>query len=119
MKKAELEALGLDAEQIRAVQALNGRDMERAEKRPGKCEAMQAAIIGMLPMLKRSENLKSVLTQVNYLYYTENRPPQIVEVKKELPSVVTTEQLETDALSAELNTPTVIVADGEGSCQGQ
>lgn len=40
-------------------------------------------------------------------------------MKKELPSVVTTEQPETDAASAELDTSTAIVLDGEGSCQGQ
>lgn len=114
MKKAELEALGLDAEQIRAVQEMNGRDQERAAKRPGKCEALQTAIIGMLPMIRRSDNLKAVLTQVNYLYYAENRP---AEVKKELPSVVTTEQPETDSASAELNESIAIVANGEGSCQ--
>lgn len=47
-------------------------------------------------------------------------PGEVCEcIKKELPSVVTTEQLKTDSASTELNESTAIVADGEGSCQGQ
>lgn len=75
MTKSELTALGLDAETIKAVQRLNGQDMQRVAAKlqnPGK-DNIRAAITAMIQVIRQMENLKAILTQVNYLYYAENR----------------------------------------------
>ena len=75
MTKSELTALGLDAETIKAVQRLHGQDMQRAagKLQSSSKEDIRTAIAAMLPVIRREENLKALLNQVNYLYYAETR----------------------------------------------
>lgn len=88
MKKSELEALGLDAATIKAIQVIHGKDMQAiqaklATKAPN--ENIRAAIAAMLPMIHKHENLVELLRKVNSLYYIENRkerpqePPKVTE----------------------------------------
>lgn len=91
MKKSELEALGLDAKTIKAIQVIHGKDMQAiqakaATKAPN--ENTRAAIAAMLPMIHKHENLVELLRKVNSLYYIENRkerpqePPKVTEEAK-------------------------------------
>ena len=85
MKKSELEALGLDAKTIKAIQVIHGKDMQAlqakvATKAPN--EDTRAAIAAMLPMIHKHENLAELLRKVNSLYYIENRKERPQEPQK-------------------------------------
>lgn len=82
MKKNELAALGLTAEQIRAVQKLHGRDMIELQR---KCDLdpdrkknadLRNAIAAVLLTLHRSASLRRVLDYAANVHYWEAHPEE-------------------------------------------
>ena len=68
MKKIELEALGLDREQIRAVQKIHGADIERERNRPAsRTNDLIHAILAVVRLLP-PENLNELLVHAATLY---------------------------------------------------
>lgn len=79
MTKFELESLGLDAETIRAVQKLHGRDMAKLSAKLPTRDANAAtrdAIKAMLPMIQDGEHLKRLLKEANFFYHLETVKPK-------------------------------------------
>lgn len=85
MKKSELEALGLSAETIKAIQIIHGRDINALQAKGGaktQNKDIRDAISAMLPMIRKRENLTELLRRVNSLYYIENRAERPQEPTK-------------------------------------
>ena len=79
MKKTELEALGLNEEQIKAVQRIHGKDLEELRAKLHESpDKTRAAIAAMLPVIRQHEHLQGILRYVNHVFYheysAENRP---------------------------------------------
>lgn len=78
MTKSELTALGLPEASIKKFQDIYHRDLHKAAQRimdgPMRgADEIRNAIAAMLPMIRQSDNLHTLLAQVSYLYYAENR----------------------------------------------
>lgn len=68
MKKTELEALGLNREQIRAVQQIHGKDIMQERNKPdSKARNTISAIVALLRLLP-AEALHELLVHANTLY---------------------------------------------------
>lgn len=76
MKKTQLLELGLKPDQIKAIQHIHGEDMSKLQiklKSSAAREHYINAISGMIPLVKRSDDLRRILDLVNHIYYLETR----------------------------------------------
>ena len=74
MKKTELEALGLNREQIRAVQQIHGKGIMQERNKPdSKSRNTISAIVALLRLLP-AEALHELLVHANTLYIQQEPP---------------------------------------------
>lgn len=106
MNKGEILALGVPADRVRDFQALYNRDMRKAAAHLTENPA-RAAISAMLPMIRRPENLRQLLTSINFMYWVENQP---IRQKEAAPGATNTKDGRAEQKSDKPNHSTAIIS---------